>query len=69
MKNFLLSCFSILSLLALYGCTDKEPAVEQKPKEVIFQGQIDALEKAKKVDQVIKARSAQQREAIDEQSQ
>lgn len=69
MKNNLLGFFSLLSILFLYGCTDKEPVTEQKPKETIFQGQIDALEKAKDVDRVIKAHAAQQREDIEEQSQ
>lgn len=69
MKNILFSYFGILSILALYGCTDKEPAVEQKPKETIFQSQIDAMKKAEEVNRIIETHSAQQREAIEKQSQ
>lgn len=69
MKNNPLRYFSILLLFYLYGCTDKEPVVEQKPKETVFQGYIDVLEKAEEVNRIAETRVAQQRKAIEEQSQ
>lgn len=69
MKNILLSLLGSLWILVLYGCTDKEPETERKQQETVFQGQIDALKKAEDVNRIIETHSAQQREAIDEQSQ
>lgn len=74
MKKILSGILGTLWVLAIHGCTDKEPAVERKQveskqQETVFQGQIDALEKAKDVNQIIESHSAQQREIIEEQSQ
>ncbi len=69
MKNILFNLLVGLSMTALYGCTDKEPEAEPKQQETVFQGQIDALKKAEDVSRIIETHSAQQREAIDEQSQ
>ena len=65
MRNFLSGILGVLCILAIHGCTDKEPATEREPKDTIFQGQIDALEKAEDVNRIIEIHSTQQREAID----
>lgn len=68
MKNILSGITGALWILALYGCTDTEPVVEQKPKEAVFQGYIDVLEKAKEVNRTAETRATHQNKVIEEQS-
>jgi len=54
----------ILCSTLLMACSDKQ---ESKP-ETVFQGQIDALEKARGVEDTLLRKDQQQRDIIDSQS-
>ena len=59
------------SFLTLAACSDRQPAVSEKhsPKDHVFQGQADALGKAKGVEQTLQDAATQQRITIERQEQ
>ena len=63
--------FAVIAIIMLAGCSDKkspEPAASQN-EGVIPQAQLDALNKAKNVENVIMQDAQRQREQADHQSQ
>ncbi len=65
------SILALLYLVFLNSCSNEqqsEPLVSE-PKKVIFSNQIEALEKAKEMEQLIQNSADKQRQLIEEQIQ
>ena len=61
---------AILLAVALGGCSREEPAQEQAgrlPEDTVFSGQVQALEKAKDVQNTLDQGAARMRESVERQ--
>ncbi|WP_262967336.1 hypothetical protein [Methylobacter psychrophilus] len=55
----------LLLFIAVIGCEEKDKQVKA-PDPVVFKSQLEALDKAKQVEQILQDKAAQQRKTIDE---
>jgi hypothetical protein len=55
----------LLLFIAVTGCEEKDKQAKA-PDPVVFKSQLEALDKAKQVEQILQDKAAQQRKTIDE---
>ena len=65
MKPILKLTLILLLFTSMTGCEEKDKQAKT-PEPVVFKTQLEALEKAKQVEQVLQDEAAQQRKMIDE---
>ena len=71
LNNSATKLISLLTLLALCGCTPpSEPSAPKEPPQesTLLQSQTQALEKAKQLEQVLQSAASAQQATIDEQT-
>lgn len=71
LNNSATKLMSLLTLLALCGCTPpSDPSAPKEPPQesTLLQSQTQALEKAKQLEQVLQSAASAQRATIDEQT-
>ena len=63
--KYILKLTILLLLTSIKGCEEKDKQAH-KPEPAEFKTQLEALEKAKQVEQILQNEAAQQRKMIDE---
>ncbi len=65
MKSILKLTTILLLFTSITGCEEKDQQAK-KPESAVFKTQLEALEKAKQVEQILQDEASQQRKMIDE---